>query len=55
MGNVIKLPGVEVKPRLCSACENGYLGPAGVYCVIFSEFIWNEADAASDCPEWEEA
>lgn len=55
MGTVIHLPETEIKPRLCGGCENGYLGSGGVYCIAYAEFIWNEADAASDCPEWEEA
>lgn len=39
--------------KSCSACNFGYLGANGCYCIAFAELILDEHIAAADCPLWE--
>lgn len=45
-------PDVE-SGRLCGSCVHGYIGAHGVFCVEYSEFIWNE-ECAQHCGSFEE-
>lgn len=43
---IIRLP---LKERLCTDCEYAALSTQGVFCMEFSEPIWDERGAAADC------
>jgi hypothetical protein len=38
----------------CHGCEHGYIGPCGVFCVEFREFI-DDYRVAIECECWEPA
>lgn len=38
--------------RVCSDCENAYLGPSGVLCRVYHEEIFDET-VAVECPDFD--
>lgn len=49
MGDVIRL----TIQRSCESCEQAYHGPAGVYCRLYNEEIWDEAATAAECDDYD--
>lgn len=39
--------------RVCSNCERAAFGSSGVYCTLFNEEIWREAEVAIECAEFD--